>query len=108
LLKETASAWRDQLRTGDFLARIGGEEFGLLLVNCSTGTALDVVERLRGAVGAGRTCSAGVAVRRATDTQESLVVRADEALYTAKSEGRDRTCLSPEDHGRGREYEHVG
>jgi diguanylate cyclase (GGDEF)-like protein len=108
LLKETASAWRDQLRSGDFLARIGGEEFGLLLLNCSTGTALDVVERLRDAVAGDRTCSAGVAVRRLSDTQDSLVARADEALYTAKSEGRDQTCLSPDDQGRGREYEPVG
>ena len=34
LLKQTAAAWRDQLRSCDFLARIGGEEFGLMLPRC--------------------------------------------------------------------------
>jgi GGDEF domain-containing protein len=35
LLKETAAAWRDQLCVGDILARIGGEEFGLLLLGAT-------------------------------------------------------------------------
>ena len=34
LLKETAAGWRDRLRNGDILARLGGEEFGLLLLDC--------------------------------------------------------------------------
>ncbi|HEV7937500.1 MAG TPA: sensor domain-containing diguanylate cyclase, partial [Solirubrobacteraceae bacterium] len=40
LLKETAVAWREELRSGDFLARIGGEEFALLLPHCATEDAL--------------------------------------------------------------------
>ena len=46
LLKETAAAWRDQLRSGDVLARIGGEEFALML-DCDADDALEIVERLR-------------------------------------------------------------
>ena len=49
LLKETAAAWRDQLRPGDVLARVGGEEFGLLLLDCDAHTASEVVDRLRDA-----------------------------------------------------------
>ena len=57
LLKETAAAWRGQLRPGDVLARVGGEEFGLLLLDCGEQTATEVVDRLRDHVTHGRTCS---------------------------------------------------
>jgi diguanylate cyclase (GGDEF)-like protein len=93
LLKETASAWRDQLRGGDLLARLGGEEFGLLLRDCDAETALEVTERLRRLVSEERTCSAGVAVGYAGETPEEIVGRADRALYQAKAGGRDRTQL---------------
>jgi hypothetical protein len=61
LLKEAATAWRDQLRAGDLLARVGGEEFALMLVDCELDTATDVVERLRASMPRGRTCSAALA-----------------------------------------------
>jgi hypothetical protein len=61
-LKETAAAWRDQLRAGDVLARIGGEEFGLLLPNCDIQTATEVIDRLRRSVTQQRTCSARLTV----------------------------------------------
>jgi diguanylate cyclase (GGDEF)-like protein len=94
LLKETAAAWRDQLRSGDVLARLGGEEFGLLLFDCDAGTALDVVERLRRSISQGRTCSAGIAFRAGGEGADTLVARADAALYEAKSRGRDQARLS--------------
>jgi diguanylate cyclase (GGDEF)-like protein len=90
LLKETAAAWRDELREGDFLSRLGGEEFGLVLTDCDLQTATDVVERLRRHVSMGRTCSAGLAVHENGESAESLVSRADRALYRAKALGRDR------------------
>jgi diguanylate cyclase (GGDEF)-like protein len=93
LLKVSASAWRDELRTGDFLARIGGEEFGVLL-DCDLNDAADVVERLRSQVADGRTCSAGIAMRRVGENLEGVVARADHALYEAKSQGRNRACMS--------------
>jgi diguanylate cyclase (GGDEF)-like protein len=55
LLKETAACWREQLRAGDMLARLGGEEFGLLLLDCNTARAVDVIERLRVLVSEDRT-----------------------------------------------------
>jgi diguanylate cyclase (GGDEF)-like protein len=93
LLKETAAAWRDQLRPGDLLARIGGEEFALLL-DCDIEDALEIVERLREQVSQNRTCSAGIAVRQPGESLDSVVTRADRALYEAKAIGRDRICQS--------------
>jgi len=94
LLRETAALWRDQLRSGDVLARLGGEEFGLLLLNCDPQRAQDVIDRLRGAVSRGRTCSAGFAVRRPGEAADAVMARADAALYEAKAAGRDRACMS--------------
>jgi diguanylate cyclase (GGDEF)-like protein/PAS domain S-box-containing protein len=90
LLKEVASTWREMLRPSDLLARYGGEEFGLLLPHCTVDRGLEVVERLRTITVAGQTCSAGVAGWDGDETPESLVSRADGALYEAKKAGRDR------------------
>jgi diguanylate cyclase (GGDEF)-like protein len=94
LLKETAARWREQLRTGDLLARLGGEEFGLLLIDCETTRAVEVIERLRKLIYGNRTCSAGFAARRLGEPVESVIARADRALYEAKTSGRDRVCMS--------------
>jgi diguanylate cyclase (GGDEF)-like protein len=93
LLKESAAAWREELRTGDFLARIGGEEFALLLPMCATEDAVMVVERLRERVPYGQTCSAGIVVRESGESADALMGRVDEALYRAKAAGRDRVLL---------------
>jgi diguanylate cyclase (GGDEF)-like protein len=95
LLKEAAAAWRDQLRTGDLLARVGGEEFALMLVDCELHTATEVVERLRGSMPQARTCSAGLAVRADGESAEAVIARADRALYQAKADGRNRVALAP-------------
>lgn len=94
LLKETTAAWRSQLRGGDLLARLGGEEFGLMLLDCDTARAVDVIERLRKHVRDNRTCSAGFAEHRPGESAEAVLARADAALYEAKSSGRDRLCMS--------------
>jgi diguanylate cyclase (GGDEF)-like protein len=94
LLKETAAMWRAQLRSGDLLARLGGEEFGLLLLDCDTGHAIEVIERLRGAIYGDRTCSVGFAERLPGEPPEDVMARADLALYEAKTTGRDRACMS--------------
>ncbi len=61
LLRETAAAWREELRAGDFVARLGGDEFALLLPNCNAANALEVVERLRQRIPSEQSCSAGIA-----------------------------------------------
>jgi diguanylate cyclase (GGDEF)-like protein len=92
LLKESAAAWREELRAGDILARIGGDEFALLLPKCALEDTLMVVDRLRQRVPGG-TCSAGVIVHESGDSAETLMARVDEALYAAKTHGRDRVSL---------------
>ena len=89
VLRATCAAWSEQVRDGDLLARLGGEEFGLLLSGCGESAAVEVIERLRGAVTHKQTCSAGLAVQRGTESVESVIGRADVALYAAKRDGRD-------------------
>jgi diguanylate cyclase (GGDEF)-like protein len=93
LLKESAAAWREELRAGDILARIGGEEFALLLPKCAPEDALMVVDRLRQRVHGEQTCSAGVVVHEPGESAETLMARVDEALYEAKAAGRDRVSI---------------
>jgi len=90
LLKASAAAWRSHLRSDDVLARIGGEEFAVLLPRCSLTDAADVLERLRRATPSGVTASIGVAEILPDEDPNDLLARADAALYEAKSAGRDR------------------
>ena len=90
LLRELAKALAAELRPGDVLARIGGDEFGLLLPGCSSQTAAATVERLARAAPAPHTFSAGVAEWDGAETPQRLVARADSALYAAKDCGRDQ------------------
>jgi diguanylate cyclase (GGDEF)-like protein len=90
LLKQSAAAWVRELRASDTLARYGGDEFSVALPGCTLANARDIVERLRAAMPADQTVSAGVACWNGRETTEELVGRADAALYEAKRSGRDR------------------
>jgi diguanylate cyclase (GGDEF)-like protein len=90
LLAAAAEAWRGELRPGDQLARIGGEEFAVLLPATDLAGATAVLQRLTAATPGGPTCSGGVAEWIGSESPESLVRRADNALYAAKRGGRDR------------------
>jgi diguanylate cyclase (GGDEF)-like protein len=90
LLAEAAGAWRATLRQGDLLARYGGEEFAVLLPDCRLRDAGALLERLRAATPLGQTLSAGVAQWDHEESGAALLGRADEALYDAKRQGRDR------------------
>ena len=88
------------LREGDYLARLGGEEFLMVLPQSNEAGALRVVERLRQQwANAGFdhmggpatvTLSAGVAGYQPGETVEALLARADHGLYLAKSHGRNQ------------------
>ena len=93
-LKETAAAWQQQLRAGDVLARWGGEEFAVLLPNCSQLDAEMVLERLRSVTPGGQTCSAGASEARSGDSPATLIPRVDKALYQAKTGGRDQLVMA--------------
>jgi diguanylate cyclase (GGDEF)-like protein len=96
VLQEVAQTMRANLRAGDSIYRVGGEEILVVLPGAARENAVDVAERLRLAVrdlrpaGVKMTVSIGVAVSRpgGLDTDD-LVCRADEALYAAKARGRD-------------------
>lgn len=94
LLRETAAAWRAEIRAEDLLARLGGEEFALLLTGRDTPSVAALVERLRHSMPAQQTVSAGIAVRNDGETPEQLLNRADQALYEAKASGRDRAVFA--------------
>jgi diguanylate cyclase (GGDEF)-like protein len=89
LLKEAAAAWRNTLRASDVLARIGGDEFAVLLPGGPLDMAATIAERLRGAVPETAGCSVGVAVWNGREAGPQFVARADRALYDAKERGRD-------------------
>jgi diguanylate cyclase (GGDEF)-like protein/PAS domain S-box-containing protein len=94
LLAETADAWRLRLRASDLFARYGGEEFAAVIPAWPLDQAITVIDRLRGAVPGGQTCSAGVARWNRAETAKALFGRADEALYAAKEAGRNRTIAA--------------
>ena len=103
-LQHVAAALRAELRTPfDMAARLGGEEFCVLLYGASPEAArarfdalLARVRRLAiphaAAAGGVLTLSAGAAMLARRERFNSLVTRADAALYCAKHEGRDRLC----------------
>lgn len=97
---------RQHFRTTDTLARYGGEEFALILPDCTSSKAAELVNGLRTAFQAIQfldgdtsfscTLSAGVAdnLRFPDEPAEGLLEQADQALYQAKNDGRNRVCLS--------------
>jgi diguanylate cyclase (GGDEF)-like protein len=72
------------------LARYGGDEFSVILPECALEEATTVVGRLCSATPDPVTCSAGVACSNGGEPAETLVRRADEALYQAKRSGRSQ------------------
>ncbi len=94
LLREAATAWRVVLRPYDILARYGGEEFSVILPGCDVDDAVQLVERLRACTPQGESCSAGIAEWDGEERPETLVGRADAALYRAKRAGRNRSIAA--------------
>ncbi|GMA88404.1 hypothetical protein GCM10025868_36540 [Angustibacter aerolatus] len=94
LLAEFCRAGQEVLRGPDLLARWGGEEFAVALPDCDVPAALEVLERLRGCVPQGQTCSAGVAAWVPGEAPWQTLDRADTALYRAKQAGRDRIVVA--------------
>ncbi|HEY2037167.1 MAG TPA: GGDEF domain-containing protein, partial [Steroidobacteraceae bacterium] len=99
---------RHELREVDLVARIGGEEFVILLPESTGEMGVHVAERLRSAIEGNMmtfeeavvhfTISAGVTPMLATDVGwESMLRRADAAMYKAKRSGRNRVVLDPEE-----------
>jgi diguanylate cyclase (GGDEF)-like protein/PAS domain S-box-containing protein len=105
VLRRISSICREVFRQSDVIGRIGGEEFGVVLVECNLQQAGIVAERLRQRVASeiyyfeenavSCTVSLGVAAfSGATEDIDSLMKRADNELYRAKNSGRNRVCKS--------------
>jgi len=93
VLKEVSAAWGDVIRDEDVLARPGGDEFGVVLPNCGQMEALQILDRLRTKTPA-LPFSAGLALWDGTEHANSLMERADIALYRAKSRGGNDTAVA--------------
>jgi diguanylate cyclase (GGDEF)-like protein len=115
-LGQVAAVLREQVRMPDIAARWGGDEFAVLLHDCDEAKALLVAERICAAVaaidcsnfapGAAITASIGMACadRRSGHTQSgTLVAHADQAVYRAKRDGRNRVRVAQQ---RAPESEH--
>lgn len=107
VLQGIAEVLRTNIKGRDVAARIGGEEFALLLPQTPLKGAHSLAEQIRTAVGQMRiyggdtnqavgsvTISLGLAVGRQGESIDELMARADAALYTAKHEGRNRVGVS--------------
>jgi diguanylate cyclase (GGDEF)-like protein len=90
-LREVSAAWVSAIRPGDLVARLGGEEFGILLPSTDLESAEVVGCRLGGAVPHGETVSIGLTMYVVGEGADELMQRADEGLYAAKAAGRNRT-----------------
>ena len=97
VLERAAQVLREETRTGELIARVGGEEFAMILPDADGEEALRAAERVRRAIAAtefpavGRmTLSAGVCDLAHAEDAETLYRLADGALYWAKHRGRDR------------------
>jgi diguanylate cyclase (GGDEF)-like protein len=107
VLREFARTVQGQIRSTDTFGRYGGEEFLLMLPETSPADALALAERVRRAIEKMRctegiseiaaTVSVGVAEFRRGEAISHTLARADEALYLAKSTGRNRVVCHGED-----------
>jgi diguanylate cyclase len=103
-LKALAALISKTLRATDLVARYGGEEFVVLLPETALQDAQDTLSRLQRSLSGGLflngrkdllvTFSAGVTVCRNGERIESVLERADQALYEAKRTGKNRTCVA--------------
>lgn len=103
VLVAIADLFRDESRASDVVGRYGGEEFMVLMPQTSPAEGQRFAERLLAALRAtdvklngdnkSVTCSIGIAVARPEDRVDDLIGRADEAMYRAKAQGKDRAVL---------------
>lgn len=105
VIRRAATAVSHSVRNDDLVVRYGGEEFLILMRDTDTAEAIEVASRVRTALkqvdlsdladGLVVTASLGIAERGVGEAIQDWIDRADQALYTAKSLGRDRFEIAP-------------
>ena len=107
VLASIASILKSRIRRGDLAARFGGEEFVVILPNCSKENAVLIGNKLRVAISEERiqfqeqqpmgniTCTFGIATYPDdADTKELLLKKADDCLYDGKARGRNKVVAA--------------
>lgn len=108
VLRQLATLWQSKIRVSDLLVRLGGEEFAIVLLKAELRTAMEIAEEIRSETAnnvidtAGLseplkvTVSIGVAfsAHASDESIDSLLKRADDALYLAKESGRNQIKLA--------------
>ncbi len=94
---------KSSIRDADIVARLGGEEFGLLTPNCNESSTFGLAKRLETLIRAALfvpehenlkvTVSQGVSELCETDQYDEVIKRADQALYKAKAEGKNQVII---------------
>jgi diguanylate cyclase (GGDEF)-like protein len=103
VIRQIAQTLREVSRDNDTAARLGGEEFALLLAGVDLDRAVSAAERLRSVLSSKRvegvgtvTVSIGVAgCPESAASERALYSASDEALYVSKNSGRDRVSVAP-------------
>jgi diguanylate cyclase (GGDEF)-like protein len=103
VIVEVAKRTKGRLRESDILCRWGGDEFLVILKDCNPGDAFAIAEAVRSSVaqadmviegdGVSVTVSLGVAGLGTDETTDAALGRADQALYAAKAQGRNRIVI---------------
>jgi diguanylate cyclase (GGDEF)-like protein len=102
VLREAAGRITGTVRASDMAARMGGDEFSVLLADANREEAVQTAERLVAAlsqpypgVSTPVSASVGIAIYHAEAKPADLLDTADRALYQAKRSGRNRVCVAP-------------
>jgi len=105
VLQQFATLLLNSVRSGDFVFRYGGEELLILLVEITPATAGEIAEKIRARIESNEfligqggklhiTASLGVAVFNGHPDHQYLIQLADQAMYQAKQDGRNRVCMA--------------
>jgi diguanylate cyclase (GGDEF)-like protein len=118
ILQRAVSACKTTLRPGDYIGRIGGDEFAIMMPDVTLQHAVEAADQCRATIEnvavdvggrkVGITASAGVTMRSRGETLDQILNRADLALYSAKLDGRNQTCALSETAARSAKKSMIG